>query len=116
VANETTLERDAGFMRELGAAVGAHARVATSFPMKRRGHFCWMCGRVRPNEKFSGSGHRDHVCKECAARQRRERRAGAVALGGGETTSDPDAAAQKARSDGNRDDADGPDPHLYWYA
>jgi hypothetical protein len=32
---------------------------------KRRGHFCWCCGRSRPNEKFSGSGHRIHLCKDC---------------------------------------------------
>lgn len=31
------------------------------------GHYCWMCGRHRPNERFSGKGHRTHVCKQCAA-------------------------------------------------
>ena len=30
------------------------------------GHFCRICGRSRPNEKFSGGGHKIHVCKECA--------------------------------------------------
>jgi len=30
------------------------------------GHFCKGCGRTRPNEAFSGKGHRDHLCKECA--------------------------------------------------
>jgi hypothetical protein len=30
------------------------------------GHFCWMCGRVRANEEFSGRGHRQHLCRECA--------------------------------------------------
>lgn len=34
------------------------------------GHYCWMCGRVRPNEKFSGSGHQRHLCRECAKRPR----------------------------------------------
>lgn len=29
------------------------------------GHYCRICGRVRPNEKFSGKGHKTHVCKEC---------------------------------------------------
>ncbi|MCP3883535.1 MAG: hypothetical protein GY701_34810 [Sulfitobacter sp.] len=29
------------------------------------GHYCRICGRTRPNEKFSGKGHRDHVCKDC---------------------------------------------------
>ncbi len=32
---------------------------------KYRGHFCWCCGRTRPNEKFSGRGHSRHICKEC---------------------------------------------------
>jgi hypothetical protein len=29
------------------------------------GHFCRICGRSRPNERFSGGGHRTHVCREC---------------------------------------------------
>lgn len=29
------------------------------------GHWCRICGRTRANEKFSGRGHRDHVCKDC---------------------------------------------------
>jgi len=33
---------------------------------KYRGHYCRICGRIRPNEKFSGKGHRNHICKECA--------------------------------------------------
>lgn len=33
---------------------------------KRSGHYCWVCGRHRPNEKFSGKGHKAHICKECA--------------------------------------------------
>ena len=45
---------------------------------KRRGHYCWACGRTRPNEKFSGRGHRDHICKECQAARKRERRAAQV--------------------------------------
>jgi len=28
-------------------------------------HFFWMCGRSLANERFSGRGHRDHVCREC---------------------------------------------------
>jgi hypothetical protein len=32
----------------------------------RNGHYCRICGRSRPNEKFSGKGHRNHICKECA--------------------------------------------------
>lgn len=30
------------------------------------GHFCWVCGRRRPNERFSGKGHSAHVCRDCA--------------------------------------------------
>lgn len=30
------------------------------------GHHCRICGRTRPNEKFSGKGHRVHVCTDCA--------------------------------------------------
>ena len=33
---------------------------------KRRGHFCRICGNRKPNEAFSGKGHRTHVCKKCA--------------------------------------------------
>jgi len=33
---------------------------------KRKGHYCRVCGRSRPNEKFSGKGHRNHICKECS--------------------------------------------------
>jgi hypothetical protein len=32
---------------------------------KLPGHYCWCCGRRRPNERFSGRGHRQHVCEEC---------------------------------------------------
>ena len=33
---------------------------------KYRGHYCRICRRTRPNEKFSGKGHRNHICKDCA--------------------------------------------------
>lgn len=33
---------------------------------KRRGHFCWCCGGLRPNENFSGRGHARHLCRDCA--------------------------------------------------
>jgi len=29
------------------------------------GHYCRICDRERPNEAFSGRGHRNHVCKKC---------------------------------------------------
>jgi len=31
-----------------------------------RGHYCRICGDVKPNEAFSGKGHRRHICKVCA--------------------------------------------------
>lgn len=33
---------------------------------KLPGHYCWACGRRRANERFSGEGHRQHVCRDCA--------------------------------------------------
>jgi len=37
------------------------------------GHYCWVCGRTRPNEKFSGKGHARHICRECARLPREDR-------------------------------------------
>ena len=37
------------------------------------GHWCRICFQHRPNEKFSGKGHRDHICKECSRRPIAER-------------------------------------------
>jgi ribosome-binding protein aMBF1 (putative translation factor) len=37
------------------------------------GHFCRICGRTRPNERFSGRGHRTHVCRDCARMPAQER-------------------------------------------
>jgi hypothetical protein len=39
------------------------------------GHYCRICGRQRPNERFSGKGHKIHVCKRCQAKPKTERRA-----------------------------------------
>ena len=30
------------------------------------GHYCRICGRTRANERFSGKGHKKHICKECS--------------------------------------------------
>ena len=38
------------------------------------GHYCRICNRRRANEKFSGKGHRDHVCKECQRLPRETRK------------------------------------------
>jgi hypothetical protein len=32
------------------------------------GHYCRRCGRTRANEKFSGKGHKNHVCKDCSGK------------------------------------------------
>jgi len=37
------------------------------------GHFCRICGRSRPNERFGGRGHRRHVCQDCRRLPREER-------------------------------------------
>jgi hypothetical protein len=42
--------------------------------MKRyRGHFCIVCGRIRPNEEFSGKGHAAHICKTCTKKPEAKR-------------------------------------------
>ena len=40
---------------------------------KYRGHVCRICGSLRPNEAFSGKGHRTHVCKKSAHLPKEER-------------------------------------------
>jgi hypothetical protein len=37
-----------------------------------RGHFCKVCRRILPNEKFSGKGHAAHICKKCAKKQKEQ--------------------------------------------
>ncbi len=37
------------------------------------GHWCRICGRTRPNEKFSGKGNKNHICKECSKLPKKER-------------------------------------------
>jgi len=37
------------------------------------GHYCRICGRSRPNEQFTGRGHRIHVCKKCQRLPREQR-------------------------------------------
>jgi hypothetical protein len=36
-------------------------------------HYCRICGRSRANEKFSGRGHRNHICKDCQRLPRDQR-------------------------------------------
>lgn len=37
------------------------------------GHGCRICGRIKPNEAFSGKGHKTHICKVCQKRPKAER-------------------------------------------
>ncbi len=37
---------------------------------KKGGHYCRGCGRYRANEKFSGKGHKLHICKDCKGKGR----------------------------------------------
>lgn len=39
-----------------------------------RGHYCYVCARILPNEKFSGRGHNNHICKQCSQKSPEERR------------------------------------------
>ncbi len=39
------------------------------------GHWCRVWDRVRRNERFSGKGHRHHICKECQKLPKSERAA-----------------------------------------
>lgn len=32
---------------------------------KQQGHFCKVCCEYKANEKFSGKGHAQHICKQC---------------------------------------------------
>lgn len=38
-------------------------------------HYCRICGRWRANERFSGAGHRIHLCHHCQKLPIEERRA-----------------------------------------
>ena len=36
------------------------------------GHYCRICGSTKPSEKFSGKGHRNHICKQCSRTPKKE--------------------------------------------
>jgi len=40
---------------------------------KPQGHFCYVCGEHKANEKFTGRGHANHICKQCQALPAAER-------------------------------------------
>jgi len=33
---------------------------------RRQGHWCWCCGGVLSNERFSSKGHGRHSCRACS--------------------------------------------------
>lgn len=36
------------------------------------GRFCRICGQTRPNENFSGKGHKQCICKKCQKKPKEE--------------------------------------------
>ncbi|MTT30421.1 hypothetical protein GMB86_00140 [Terrilactibacillus sp. BCM23-1] len=38
---------------------------------KKRGHYCLACGDYLANEKFGGTGHGKHLCKDCKRKGRK---------------------------------------------
>ena len=36
------------------------------------GHWCRICGANKPNERFSGKGHKSHICKQCVSKPKGE--------------------------------------------
>ncbi len=41
---------------------------------KYRGHYCKIGNRIKPNEKFTGKRHAQHIYKECWIIKRRKMR------------------------------------------
>ncbi|MTI66734.1 MAG: hypothetical protein FH753_09065 [Firmicutes bacterium] len=41
---------------------------------RHRGHYCYVCDKVLANEKFSGKGHKKHICKKCMRKTPEERK------------------------------------------
>ena len=36
------------------------------------GHYCKICGKTQANEKFSGKGHKNHLCQDCSSKSTRK--------------------------------------------
>lgn len=34
---------------------------------RNHGHYCKVCNEYKANEKFTGKGHKNHVCKKCTS-------------------------------------------------
>jgi len=64
-------DRTGGFVRPVNPTV----LFAEEMSKKRRGHYCRICGSRKPNEAFSGRGHRDLVCKVCSRMPKEQREA-----------------------------------------
>ena len=47
---------------------------------KQQGHYCWVCGRHRANERFTGKGHAQHICRDCMRERRQQRTQGGTDL------------------------------------
>ena len=39
--------------------------------MKKRGHYCKVCGEYKANEKFSGKGHAAHISKAASCGEKK---------------------------------------------
>lgn len=43
---------------------------------RKSGHFCIVCGNRKANERFSGKGHANHICKECSKKSPEDQQEG----------------------------------------
>lgn len=37
------------------------------------GHYCRVCEKIKSNEKFSGRGHKNNICKACSCLPKKDR-------------------------------------------
>ena len=51
--------------RQVTAVMNAEMSRKKNRKFKPPGHYCWACDQRRPNERFAGSGHARHLCKQC---------------------------------------------------
>jgi hypothetical protein len=62
------------FRNEIGLDVALEALQEGLWTLgSKMGHYCRICCCDKPNEKFSGKGRRNHVCKSCAKLPKAER-------------------------------------------
>ena len=60
------------FWEASGGASDPHSLARNNITM---GHYCRICGSVKANEKFSGKGHRNHICRDCSKLPKEEKEA-----------------------------------------